>query len=65
MTLSVAGCTIAILNIWNTWTNRPITMTFDDKYIPISEIPFPAVTMCTTQKLKGKLDNNNMSIFEE
>ena len=51
MVVSIVGCTIAILSIWNTWANRSIAVTFDDKSTPISTIPFPAITICTTQKI--------------
>lgn len=60
---SVIGCVVAIHSIWNTWTNRPVTVTFDDTTTHIEMIPFPAVTICTTQKLKEKFETR--SIFEE
>lgn len=64
--VSVIGCIIAILNVWNTWTTRPVIMTFDDKNTPISKIPFPAVTICTTQKITENLTRvGENAVFEE
>ena len=60
--LSVVLCVIAISSIWTTWSDHPVTVTFDDKTTPIGTIPFPAVTICTTQKIKEnltKIDEND------
>lgn len=54
--LSVTLCVFAITSIWMTWRNHPVTVTFDDKTTDISQIPFPAVTICSTQKVKEKVD---------
>lgn len=48
--LSVISCFIAILSIWTKWTNGPVVVTFDDKTTPIGMIPFPAVSICSSQK---------------
>lgn len=34
-----------------------MTVTFDDKTTSISQIPFPSVTICTTQKIEENLSN--------
>lgn len=48
-TLSMILCIIIIANIWRTRENHPVIVSFDDKYSPISTIPFPAITICTSQ----------------
>lgn len=48
-TLSMILCVIIIANIWRTRENHPVIVSFDDKYSPISTIPFPAITICTSQ----------------
>lgn len=58
--LSVIMCVISIQNIWTTWRSNPVTVTFDDKTTSISQIPFPSVTICTTQKIE-----ENLSKIEE
>ncbi|XP_031635398.1 pickpocket protein 28-like [Contarinia nasturtii] len=47
---SVAWCMMSILMILSRWHHRPVIVSFDDKTTPIATIPFPAVTVCTTQK---------------
>ena len=55
--LSAALCTYAIRNIWMKWQMRPVIVSFDDKSTPISTIPFPALTICSTNKfIKEKID---------
>lgn len=56
--LSVVLCVIAILSIWTRWSDHPVTVIFDDKVTAISDIPFPAITVCTTQKFSVNLDDN-------
>lgn len=56
-TLSVALCAYAILGIYTKWQERPVILTFNDKTTSISTIPFPAVTICSTEKsTKQKVD---------
>lgn len=55
--LSVIVCILSIVIIWQKWQNRPVTVSFDDRATPISVIPFPAVSICTTNKfIKDKVD---------
>lgn len=44
--LSIYGCGRLILNIWNKWDQSPVIVSFAEKYTPVWEIPFPAVTIC-------------------
>lgn len=58
-TLSVVLCVIAILSIWTKWSDHPAVVTFDDKTTSISEIPFPAVTICSMHKfIENEMDSN-------
>lgn len=52
---SVVLCVTVILNIWTAWSDHPVTVTLDDKTTAIAEIPFPSVTICTTQKIRDNL----------
>lgn len=52
--LSVIFCSIAIVNILSKWHHSPVTVTFDDRATSIATIPFPAVTICPTQKFSFK-----------
>lgn len=55
--LSVWFCGTLIRNVWIKWRDNPVTMTMNEKQIPISTIPFPTVTICPEIKTyKVKLD---------
>lgn len=55
-TISVILCIYAVTLIWVNWHHHPVTVTFDDKTTPIGMIPFPAITICSTQKLKNRIN---------
>lgn len=48
--LSVWLCGSSIQNIWIKWRQEPVTMTFTQKELKISDIPFPTVTICPETK---------------
>lgn len=48
--LSVYLCQSMIQNVWLKWDEDPVIVTFNEKSIPVSEIPFPAVTICPETK---------------
>lgn len=52
LVLSMILFVMAVALIWINWMDHPVTVTFDDKITSIGMIPFPAVTICTTQKNK-------------
>lgn len=55
--LSAALGAYLICNIWLKWDERPVIVSFNDKYTSISMIPFPAVTICSTKKfVEDKID---------
>lgn len=45
----LAVCIIYAVPIVEKWKQNPIELAFEQKYVPISEIPFPAVTICPLQ----------------
>lgn len=47
---SMVLCIVAILSVWTRWRNHPVIMNIDDKIRSIGTIPFPAITICPTQK---------------
>lgn len=50
-----------IINLWKNWTEQPVTVTFNGEGTSIEMIPFPAVTICTSQKIeKDKVDIEKM-----
>lgn len=47
--------------IWEKWHNRPVIVSFDDKHTPIATIPFPAMTVCTSEKFNiENVDTNKV-----
>lgn len=48
--LSVYLCQSMMKNVWVKWNEDPVIVTFNEKSIPVSEIPFPAVTICPGTK---------------
>lgn len=50
-------CAWEIKSVWESWREQPVLVSIDDKIRPIASIPFPAVTICTTEKFAhGKID---------
>ncbi|XP_031635400.1 pickpocket protein 28-like [Contarinia nasturtii] len=52
---SVGWCSYSILTIWQDWQSRPVIVSFNDKTTSIQEIPFPAVTVCSTNKFRKEI----------
>lgn len=50
-TISMAGCFFMVHSTYAKWLQSPILISQDDKFTPVSEIPFPAVTICPTEKI--------------
>jgi hypothetical protein len=40
--ISVFGCTILIMKIWEKWQTSPVIVSFAEKSTPVWQIPFPA-----------------------
>lgn len=50
-------CSFLIYEIYKKWLQDPLLVTFADSAIPISDIPFPAVTICPLTRIdKEKLN---------
>lgn len=56
-TLSVVACFGFIYQEWQKMSSTPVMVTFADKSTPISDIPFPSVTICTDTKSKQRRFN--------
>ncbi|CAO1395307.1 unnamed protein product [Diamesa serratosioi] len=55
--LSTCGCSYLINKTYDKWDKSPVILTFDEKLISTSTIPFPAVTICPEIKFKRELFN--------
>lgn len=44
--VSTICCSIQIINAFTKWRENPIDVGFDERLVPVSEIPFPAITVC-------------------
>ena len=54
---SIWLCGSSIQDMWHRWNQNPVQISFTEKDLPISSIPFPSVTLCPETKAKhDKLD---------
>lgn len=55
--LSLVICGHLIQATWQKWDQFPVLVTFAEKSTHINQIPFPAVTICPSTKIKQSLFN--------
>lgn len=48
--LSASFCCYSIYNVYQKWQESPIIVSFDKQLSHVSDIPFPAVTICPETK---------------
>ncbi|XP_045477003.1 pickpocket protein 28-like isoform X1 [Harmonia axyridis] len=53
----IGGCIYMISEIYNKWAESPVLVSLATRDTPITEIPFPAITVCPEAKLKGSCFN--------
>lgn len=41
--ISVTGCSIMIMKIYEKWQNTPVIVSFAEKSTPVWQIPFPGI----------------------
>jgi acid-sensing ion channel, other len=51
------GCIRLISNVYDKWQANPVIISISETAIPISEIPFPAITICPQTKSKKSIFN--------
>ncbi|KAJ8916815.1 hypothetical protein NQ315_005822 [Exocentrus adspersus] len=56
--VTLAGCAIAIREVYKKWITSPVIVSFATRETPIYSIPFPAVTICPEAKTKQDLYNH-------
>ena len=49
--ISVTGCSILIIKMYDKWQKSPVISSFAEKSTPVWEIPFPAITICPETKV--------------
>lgn len=47
---SIIACEIFIGNIYNKWQRSPVIVSFENKQMPVVNLPLPAITVCPTVK---------------
>ena len=55
----LSGTSVYIIDIYQQWQNKPIVINYADQHTSISEIPFPALTVCPLTKVS--ISTMNMS----
>lgn len=48
--LSVCSGALQIRKVYEKWDQTPVIVSFDEKFTPVWQIPFPAVTICPEAK---------------
>lgn len=56
--ISMVACFFMVLKTWSKWQQSPLIVTQDDRFTPITDIPFPAVTVCPAEKIQS---NTNLT----
>ena len=56
-TAAVLTATYFIRNVYNKWQDSPVIVTVDSRVKEISEIPFPAVSICPSSVLTKQQAN--------
>lgn len=44
--ISITVCCLQIRSIYHKWCTSPVIITFDQRFMSIGEVPFPAITIC-------------------
>ncbi|KAF2903800.1 hypothetical protein ILUMI_02377 [Ignelater luminosus] len=55
ISLSLCGCISLITQTYHKWVASPVIVSFATSQTPISDIPFPAITICSDIKSSGRL----------
>lgn len=55
MILSVIGTILVTKDVYTKWQKSPVIVSFAEKYTRVSEIPFPAVTICPETKARSSI----------
>lgn len=63
ISVSVWLCGASIRDMWIKWHENPVTMSFTEKYLPISSVPFPTVTVCSETKVKNSKLNVDAAYY--
>ncbi|KAJ8943550.1 hypothetical protein NQ318_023062 [Aromia moschata] len=58
--MTLAGCVIAIMEVYKKWVRSPVIVSFATRETPIYSIPFPAVTICPQAKSIQSLYNHTL-----
>lgn len=58
------GCASLIINVYNKWEQSPVIVSFAEKSTPVSQIPFPAVTICPETKVYTSMLNFTNAFHE-
>ncbi|KAI8424662.1 hypothetical protein MSG28_003089 [Choristoneura fumiferana] len=51
--ISLGICFWSIEQVWYKWRHSPVIVSFNERMIPVDEIPFPSVTICPQWKCKS------------
>lgn len=55
--ISIILCSFLIKNVYVKWKTSPVIVTVSERFISVSEVPFPSVTICPQIKCKATVYN--------
>lgn len=62
--LSILSCAFMIGEMFEKWNESPVIVSFSEKFTPIKDVPFPAVTICPLSKFNKKLFNFTETVVQ-
>lgn len=62
--LSMIGCCMLIMDSYEKWDESPVIVTFSEKMIPVKDIPFPAVTICSEIKSTKEVFDFTAAVYK-
>lgn len=60
--LSIYCCSTTIAKVYHRWNDTPVIVSFSENYMPVSSIPFPAITICSETRRKTIVEGKSNTI---
>ncbi|XP_037296672.1 pickpocket protein 28-like [Manduca sexta] len=54
--VSMGVCLYQIRNVWIKWDSSPVIVSINERLVPVSEVPFPSITICPQRKISKHYD---------
>lgn len=61
--LSICACCYMISEIYEKWIDSPVIISLSEKFTPIKDVPFPAITICPLSKFRKNVFNLTKTVI--